>query len=126
MIAIMSGAITNTPDLGAAQQAYFDIHRIGDSTMAMRYAVAYPLAVVGSIMLVRYIFKVNLQTEEEKLSETNSHTSTVELLSLLVSNLAIFGKTIKDLAPLLHNLELIVSRILQDLIEIASSHTHNT
>ncbi|MBD8388176.1 putative transporter [Dysgonomonas sp. BGC7] len=129
MVGIMSGAVTNTPGLGAAQEAYFDTHGVGDSSIAMGYAVAYPLAVIGiigSIILVRYLFKVNLQTEEEKLSQTNLSTSTVELLSLLVSNPAIFGKTIKDLAPLLSNRKFIVSRILHsenEQIEIASSHT---
>ena len=58
MVGIMSGAITNTPGLGAAQQAYTDITGVEDPSIGMGYAVAYPLGVVGiilSILLIRWI-----------------------------------------------------------------------
>ena len=47
MVGILSGAVTNTPGLGAAQQAYTDALGIEDPTIALGYAVAYPLGVVG-------------------------------------------------------------------------------
>ena len=47
---IMSGAVTNTPGLGAAQQAYFDITGNTATDMAQGYAVAYPLGVIGCIL----------------------------------------------------------------------------
>lgn len=129
MVGIMSGAVTNTPGLGAAQEAYYDIHGVGEPTIAMGYAVAYPLAVIGiigSIILIRYIFRINMKIETEDLQGSNKEQSAVELLSLEVKNPAIFGKTIKELAPLLKNRKFIVSRILHnqnEYIEIASSKT---
>ncbi|MBK5722934.1 putative transporter [Dysgonomonas sp. Marseille-P4677] len=129
MVGIMSGAVTNTPGLGAAQEAYSDIHGIGEPTIAMGYAVAYPLAVVGiisTIILMRYIFRINMKSETEKLQDSSVSQSTVKLLSLEVKNPAIFGKTIKDVTPLLDNKKFIVSRILHsknEHIEIASSKT---
>ena len=47
---IMSGAVTNTPGLGAAQQAYFDTTGMTATDMAQGYAVAYPLGVIGCIL----------------------------------------------------------------------------
>lgn len=129
MVGIMSGAVTNTPGLGAAQQAYFDTKGVSDSTIAMGYAVAYPLAVVGiiaSIIGMRYLFRINMKTEAEKLEGNETEQSAVELLSLEVNNPTIFGKSIKDLAPLLKHRKFIVTRILHDQtdhIEIASSKT---
>lgn len=49
MVGILSGAVTNTPGLGAAQQAYADASGIEDPSIALGYAVAYPLGVVGII-----------------------------------------------------------------------------
>lgn len=129
MVGIMSGAVTNTPGLGAAQEAYFDTQGDSDTTIAMGYAVAYPLAVVGiivSIILIRYVFRINMKVESERLKKSESEQSTVELLSLEVRNPAIFGKNIKDLSPLLKEKKFIVSRILHhqdEHIEIASSKT---
>lgn len=129
MVGIMSGAVTNTPGLGAAQEAYYDIHGVSDPTIAMAYAVAYPLAVVGiiaSIMLVRFIFKINMEKETAALDGGGSEQSSVALLSLVVNNPAIFDKTIKELAPSLEGRKFIVSRILHkhgNTIEIVSSKT---
>lgn len=50
MTGIMSGAVTNTPGLGAAQQAYADTVGASDPSIAMGYAVAYPLGVIGCIL----------------------------------------------------------------------------
>lgn len=50
MVGIMSGAVTNTPGLGAAQQAYTDVHGTGAGQIALGYAVAYPLGVIGCIL----------------------------------------------------------------------------
>ena len=50
MVGILSGAVTNTPGLGAAQQTYTDVTGATDPTIATAYAVAYPLGVVGIIL----------------------------------------------------------------------------
>ena len=51
MVGILSGAVTNTPGLGAAQQAYSDMTGISDETIALGYAVAYPLGVIGHYLV---------------------------------------------------------------------------
>jgi putative transport protein len=129
MVGILSGAVTNTPGLGAAQQAYFDTHGAGDPTIAMGYAVSYPLAVVGiilSILLLRYVFKIKAEKETEELnSSSGSKDDRIELISLQVSNPAIFGKNIGEIHHLISR-KFVVSRVLHannNEIEIASSKT---
>ncbi|MDR3252835.1 MAG: putative transporter [Tannerella sp.] len=115
MVGIMSGAVTNTPGLGAAQQAYFDTHGVADSSIAMGYAVAYPLGVVGiilSIIAIRFIFKVKTEKETERLNaEDTTHSSEARPISLMVRNPAIFGKTIAELSALLEHRDFVLSRI---------------
>lgn len=129
MVGIMSGAVTNTPGLGAAQEAFYNIYGNSDPTIAMVYAVAYPLAVIGiigSIMFVRYAFRINMDKESEKLQDPIASKTTVELLSLEVRNPAVFGMAIKDISALLDNKKFIVSRVLHhynEQIEIASPRT---
>ena len=50
MTGILCGAVTNTPGLGAAQEAYHDATGVSDPSIAMGYAVAYPLGVIGIIL----------------------------------------------------------------------------
>ena len=69
MIGVLYGAVTNTPGLGAANEALNQLHYTGDP-IALGYACAYPLGVVGiiaSIIAVRYICRVQLKKEEEVL-----------------------------------------------------------
>ncbi|MDR0798474.1 MAG: putative transporter [Dysgonamonadaceae bacterium] len=129
MVGIMSGAVTNTPGLGAAQQAYYDTHHVGDPTIAMGYAVAYPLAVVGiilSILFIKWIFKIQFNKESDDLNATTgSKDDRIELISLQVTNPAIFGKTIGEIHQLISR-KLVVSRVLHaenNQMEIASSRT---
>ncbi|KAA6303531.1 MAG: Aspartate/alanine antiporter [Candidatus Ordinivivax streblomastigis] len=128
LVGILSGAVTNTPGLGAAQQAYFDLKGVGDSTIAMGYAVAYPLAVVGiifSIMTLRYVFKVNLAKETELLNNSSQKAEQIELISLEVNNPAIYGKTIAEAHRLIDR-KFVISRVLHQKdgrIEIASSQS---
>jgi len=129
MVGILSGAVTNTPGLGAAQQAYSDMMGAPDTTIAMGYAVAYPLGVVGiilSIILVKYIFKVNTDKETEDLNKRSSQTDDhIELVSIEVTNPSVTGKTIGEIHRLISR-KFIVSRVLHkdsQQIEIASSKT---
>lgn len=128
MVGILSGAVTNTPGLGAAQQAYSDMYGAGNETIALGYAVAYPLGVIGiilSIMFVRYVFRVNFDKENEQLNrEDNSHVNEAKPISLLVRNPAVFGKTVGELSSLLDHHDFVISRVWRDSnkqIEIASS-----
>lgn len=70
MAGVMSGAVTNTPGLGAAQAAVSDLHVTGvdKSLITLAYAVTYPLGVfgiIGSLLLLKKIFKVNIKEEQE-------------------------------------------------------------
>lgn len=130
MVGILSGAVTNTPGLGAAQQAFSDMHGVSDNTIALGYAVAYPLGVIGiilSIILIKYIFRVSFDKENEQLnSEDSSHTNEAKPISLIVKNPAIFNKTVAELSNLLEHRDFVISRVWRDSnkqVEIASANT---
>ncbi len=130
MVGILSGAVTNTPGLGAAQQAFSDMHGVSDNTIALGYAVAYPLGVIGiilSIILIKYIFRVSFDKENEQLNnEDASHTNEAKPVSLIVKNPAIFNKTVAELSNLLEHRDFVISRVWRDSnkqIEIATANT---
>ena len=116
MVGIMSGAVTNTPGLGAAQQAYADSTGINDPSIALGYAVAYPLGVVGiilSIIAVRFITRVNFAEENKALEAMSSDHSNVNRYSLIFTNGALEGHTIAHLRDLV-NRSFVTSRIMHD------------
>lgn len=130
MVGILSGAVTNTPGLGAAQQAYSDSFGASDNTIALGYAVAYPLGVIGiilSMIAIRYLFRVNFDRENQQLEkEDTSHANEAKPVSLLVKNPAIFGKSIGELSALMEHRDFVVSRVWRNdnkQIEIASAGT---
>ena len=130
MVGILSGAVTNTPGLGAAQQAFSDMYGSTDNTIALGYAVAYPLGVIGiilSIIFIRYVFRVNFDKENEQLNnEDASHTNEAKPVSLIVKNPAVFGKSVGELSKLLEHRDFVISRIWHDSdkqIEIVSANT---
>lgn len=130
MVGILSGAVTNTPGLGAAQQAYSDMHGVAENTIAMGYAVAYPLGVVGIILstiIIRYAFRVSFQKENEALeNEEHSHSNGAIPISLIVKNPAIFNKTVGEISSLLEHRDFVISRIWRDSdkkIDIVSAGT---
>lgn len=95
IVGILYGAVTNTPGLGAAQEALNQLSYTGEP-IALGYACAYPLGVVGiigSIIAVRYICRVNLKKEEENLnSRSNDMKHMPHMLHLEVRNESIDGK----------------------------------
>ena len=128
MVGILSGAVTNTPGLGAAQQAYSDMYGTTDETIALGYAVAYPLGVIGIILamlFVRYVFKVSFARETADLEQHEEHPSNeAKPISLVVKNPAVFGKTVGEMSSLLEHREFVISRIWRNdnkQIEIASA-----
>ena len=129
MVGILSGAVTNTPGLGAAQEASAQLQGVADPTIALGYAVAYPLGVVGiilAIVAVKYMFRINLDRETEALcNEQEEQGNAAEALSLEVMNPAIFGKSIREISSLIHR-RFVISRICYGSdghIEVASSNT---
>ncbi|MDR3194043.1 MAG: putative transporter [Tannerella sp.] len=115
MVGVLSGAVTNTPGLGAAQQAYADIHGAPDATIALGYAVAYPLGVVGiilSLLSIRFLFRIRFDRETERLDrEDDSLANAARPISLMVKNPAIFGKPVSELSALMKHREFVISRI---------------
>ena len=118
MVGILSGAVTNTPGLGAAQQAFSDMHGVSDNSIPMGYAVAYPLGVIGIILstiIIRYVFRVSFQKENEMLEkEDNSHANGAIPISLVVKNPAIFNKKVREISSLLEHRDFVISRIWRD------------
>lgn len=117
MVGILSGAVTNTPGLGAAQQTYYEVTGSNDPSIAMGYAVAYPLGVVGiilSLILFRYIFRINIEKENKELDNVNASKMTeANMFSLEVKNPAIFNKSIHEVKSLVEK-DYVISRVLHN------------
>lgn len=117
MVGILSGAVTNTPGLGAAQQANSDINGIDAPEIAMGYAVAYPLGVVGTILtllLLRYLFRVDVSAEEQEAEKGLGHHKELmtKPLSLVITNEALNNMKIVE-AKRLVNRKFVISHILK-------------
>ena len=115
MTGILCGAVTNTPGLGAAQQAFSDMTGEVNPDIASGYAMAYPLGVVGiimSILAMRWIFKIKIEKEEERLAAESSIQKEVEYIDILLANPQVDGAHIRDLSQLCH-MNLIVSRLVR-------------
>lgn len=117
MVGILCGAVTNTPGLGAANEALQQLHYQGPE-IAMGYACAYPLGVMGiilSLIAIRYICRVNMQKEAEdiqKEEEANPHLKPYHIV-LKVQNEALSGKKMSQVQNFLAR-DFVCSRILQD------------
>ena len=129
MVGILSGAVTNTPGLGAAQQAYFDVTGNEGTDIAMGYAVAYPLGVIGiilAILLIRYLFRINFEKEIEVIqNQQDAKAARATHVSVVVKNPALFGMEVAEVAGLIDK-KFVISRVLheKDGLEIAYSRTH--
>ncbi len=116
MVGILCGAVTNTPGLGAANEALSQLQYNGPE-IAMGYACAYPLGVIGiigSIIAIRYICRVNFRKEEEQLQDeeaANPHMKP-HMMHLEMHNDALEGKTLLQVKNFLGR-EFVCSRILQ-------------
>lgn len=119
IVGVMSGAVTNTPGLGAAQQAILQVmpqNYNATEEMAMGYAAAYPLGVVGIItamFLVRALFRVKMDKEVEAIeAEKEAAQQKPLILTYEVTNPLIDGKNMMQLHDIV-NCDFVVSR-LQD------------
>lgn len=118
MIGTLYGAVTNTPGLGAANEALLSIFPNGAPSIANGYACAYPLGVVGIIgatILIKYICKINTVDEEEQLNEedaANPHAK-AHNMHLRVENAYITGRTLREVSEFL-NRDIVCSRLLHN------------
>ncbi|MDE6341577.1 MAG: putative transporter [Muribaculaceae bacterium] len=117
MVGIMSGAVTNTPGLGAAQQTVLQIHEdasVVSQDMSMGYAAAYPLGVVGiilSLILIKIFFRIDVKKEiNEVEDETKDSLLAPHVLTLKVTNELIAGLDIAKLHTLI-SANFVISRI---------------
>ncbi len=125
MVGVMSGAVTNTPGLGAAQQSFIDVSVSGGSSaaaasaasekLASAYAVAYPMGVIGVIFVIilfKAIFKIDHKKELAELESEADAVDKARRMHVAVENPAIFGKNLTDV---LHSFggEFVVSRVMK-------------
>ena len=126
MVGVMSGAVTNTPGLGAAQQTLSNVLLVEGSSaevvadassgLASAYAVAYPIGVLGVIMLVilfRAIFKIDLNVEKAALDNDGGEAVQVRRMHMEVENPAIFGRSVREIIKDTTN-SFIISRMMRD------------
>lgn len=118
LVGVMSGAVTNTPGLGAAQQALNQVSTGTDvPQISLGYAVAYPFGVLGIIMtmlLIRKLFMIDVGNE---LRQYDREQHPVEMLpekvSVIVTNKRVFGETIREITAAINH-SFIVSRVLHN------------
>jgi putative transport protein len=114
MTGVLFGAVTNTPGLGAAQQTYQDLTGVANPDIASGYAMAYPLGVVGiifSLLLLRWIFRVKLEDEEEQVKAEKGEEQQVASFDMKLTNPMIDGIRVRDLKLLTH-VNIVVSRLM--------------
>ena len=137
MVGVMSGAVTNTPGLGAAQQTLSDVMiaegvdraaaAAESSKLASAYAVAYPIGVIGVLFLLiifKAVFKVDLDKEKAQLDSESSETAdAARRMHCEVANPAVFGRTLSHVLAG-ENISIVVSRMLRDgVVSIPSGDT---
>ncbi len=117
MIGTLYGAVTNTPGLGAANEALSTLFPNGAPTIANGYACAYPLGVVGiigALIAIRYICRVKLNEEESELNNQETNVAAKpHLMHLIVQNQFLAGHTIVEIHDFLKR-DFVCSRILRD------------
>ena len=116
MTGILSGAVTNTPSLGSAQQTFLETTGANDPSIALGYAVAYPLGVIGLILalvLMRKLFRVDPVKENARLeAEHIIETHDPDRVTVVITNPQLDGRKVYDIARLL-NRQFVISRMLR-------------
>ena len=119
MVGTLYGAVTNTPGLGAANEALVSVFKDGNiPQIASGYACAYPLGVLGIIgatIALRYMCKISIDKEEEKLDEEENENGAVKphFMNIEITNSYLEGKTIAQVHNFL-NRDFVCSRLLHD------------
>lgn len=118
MAGILSGAVTNTPGLGAAQQAFSDLRHIDAPSIAAGYAIAYPMGVLGVIIafiILKYVLRVNRDEEEAEAKRGIGHLEkmTLNTFSVKVTNDMVMGDTVKQIRDILKR-DFMISRIIRN------------
>ncbi len=118
LVGIMQGAVTNTPGLGAAQEALRQLSEAGEisghiPSIGLGYAVAYPMGVIGvllSFIILRGIFRVKLDKEEEALKSQTETNETPNWISIKVTNESLVDCTLSQCQNMIRR-QFIASRL---------------
>jgi len=117
LVGVMSGAVTNTPGLAAAQQTITQMTSTPEQAnlMASGYAAAYPLGVVGiilSMFVIKWIFRIDIDNEIKQIEkeQEDSHLKPF-LLTIKVENNLVNNKTLLQLHDVVHT-NFVVSRLM--------------
>ncbi|MEJ7588031.1 MAG: TrkA C-terminal domain-containing protein [Ferruginibacter sp.] len=119
MAGVMSGAVTNTPGLAAAQATVTDLKIAGTdiSTVTLAYAVAYPFAVTGillSLVLLKKILRVNIETEKELHRKLIFFQSSLPVsLHIRLDNKQLIGQPLRKIFQILDE-PVIISRMFHN------------
>ncbi|WP_039054869.1 putative transporter [Enterobacter sp. Bisph1] len=129
VLGIFSGAVTNTPALGAGQQILHDLGVTGPlvDQMGMSYAMAYPFGICGILLcmwLLRVLFRVNVEEEARRHDATMSHgTSLIRTINIRVENPNLDKMALQDV-PILNSEKIICSRLKRgDLLMVPAPTT---
>lgn len=126
LVGVMSGAVTNTPGLAAAQQAVDNPEAV--NTMSMGYAAAYPLGVVGIILamfIIKGIFRIKVDKEIDEINNEQENSQLKPYITTFeVTNKLVDGRTLVQLHDIIQ-CNFVVSRLMnpQGEIEIPKSST---
>ncbi|ENW9129250.1 putative transporter [Escherichia coli] len=129
VLGIFSGAVTNTPALGAGQQILRDLGTPMEMVdqMGMSYAMAYPFGICGilfTMWMLRVIFRVNVETEaqQHESSRTNGG-ALIRTINIRVENPNLHDLAIKDV-PILNGDKIICSRLKrEETLKVPSPET---
>ena len=127
MMGILAGAVTNTPALGAAQEAAKGITGAISPDIGIGYALSYPVAILGLILTtggLKWALKIKVDDESKKIEDREKAKRMEALVfSIEVTNPAIFGSKVSHVKTLLDKHEFIISRILhKETGEIEMAH----
>lgn len=129
LVGVMSGAVTNTPGLAAAQQSANNPEAI--NTMAMGYAAAYPLGVVGIIgamFLIKGLFRIKSEKEIKDIEEQNANSQLKpDIISVEVTNPLINGKSLRQIHDIIQ-CDFVISRLIGEdgkvIIPVSATQVH--
>ena len=131
MVGVMSGAVTNTPGLGAAQQTFVEVASAGGmnpveasqaaSELASGYAVTYPfgvLGVIGVLIVCKSLFRIDPARELAEMKARDESGDQPRRMHVAVENPAIFGKTVYEIMQDFSGGDFVVSRVMKGDDEI--------
>ena len=118
ILGVFSGAVTNTPALGAGQQILTDLGSDPAlvNRMGMGYAMAYPFGICGILLvmwLIRLFFRINIEKEAREFESSLGNSELLQTMNVAVRNPNLHGMAIKNV-PLLNSDDIICSRLKRD------------